>query len=584
MARDPNSGDDTRVPASLADQRGGSYVQGLILVSLVALGALGAFRALGDEVSNKADCTGQAVAAFGPVQCAAAQGGQPPGQPGQPGAPPPAPEAPNGPTSGPAIIGPGPLVVLPFPGTASVTCTGLPGQNQKERCKGKDGNGVSVEVVGEVSAERSRVRLDGRAGGCPKVDLAVSGKVTVQATGKAEGKTVGGSLSIFTATNTRYSVSVSPEAAEAIERGDRQPPNPLDPRSLVPGESIELAQEFYSGHNLTATYRKLQVDMGFEEGRKLSSGVRRVDDRTVRVMVGDSDFVRNALSLGTSVGEFGVAIGGNKQLSQGEIRSVDIDISTPEGFAAYQKFIADGQLPQSGPGISNPLAISALDYSGSTTAEVKAGRFKLGGVLNDAEGSIIEVRHADGTVDHISQARYNDVGAAVTENRNGKNYSLFMENVDPSLIEAFEHFSGKDLAEYGDGNVRMDFTEGDLQAIRQQALDQLVQRARDNGSDISREELERMLREDPRRLENAGMNDSFDRAFEIARAETPEDILRELYYMGGAGSNGSTAMNNLLAFQNATARARHGDRAIPRDHPDSVLPGTSKPPPGCALE
>ena len=309
---------------------------------------------------------------------------------------------------------------------------------------------MSVEVVGEVSVDRSRVRLDGRTGGCPKVDLSVSGKVTVQVTGKAEGKTVGGALSVFTATNSTFSVSVSPEAAEAIERGDRQPPNPLDPRTLVPGESIALSEEFFAGHNLQVSYRNLQIGMGFEEGRRLSSGVRRVDERTVRVFVGDSEFVRQALSVGTSVGDFGVALGGTKELSQGEVRTVDIDISTPEGFAAYQKFIADGQMPQPGtPGTSNPLSISAVDFSGSTVAEVSAGNFRLGGVLNDAEGSIVEVRHADGTVDHVSQARANDVGAAITENKDGKTFSLFMENVDPSLIEAFEQLLGQ-----GPGRVR----------------------------------------------------------------------------------------------------------------------------------
>jgi hypothetical protein len=370
-----------------------------------------------------------------------------------------------------------------------------------------------------------------------------------------------------------------------MERGERQPPNPLDPRTLVPGESIELSQEFYAGHNLQVTYRKLQIGMGFEEGRRLSSGVRRVDENTVRVYVGDADLVKQALLLGTSVGEFSVAIGGNKQLSQGEVRSVDIDISTPEGWDAYQKFLASAEMPCDGAaGTSNALSISSIDYSGSTTAEVKAGRIKLGGVLNDAEGSVAEIRHADGRVDRVSQARYNDVGVAITENQHGTTYSMFIEGVDKSLIDAYEQFSGKDLAVYGDGNVRLDFTEGDLKAIREQALDQLVQRAKDTRQDISREELERMLREDPRRLENAGMNDSFTNAFEIARAETPEDILRQLYLFGGAGSNGNTAIDNLIKFGNATARARHGDRAIPRDHPDSVLPGTSKPPPGCALE
>ena len=109
-------------------------------------------------------------------------------------------------------------------------------------------------------------------------------------------------------------------------------------------------------------------------------------------------------------------------------------------------------------------------------------------MLNDADGSVVEIRHPDGRVNHVSQARANDVGAAITENEDGKTFSLFMENVNPSLIEAFEHFSGKELAEFGDGNVRLDFTEGDLEVIRQQAFDQLIKRAKDNRIDISREE------------------------------------------------------------------------------------------------
>jgi hypothetical protein len=54
----------------LRDQRGGSYIQALILLSLVALGALVAFKELGASVSSKARCTGDAIANLTTGRCA----------------------------------------------------------------------------------------------------------------------------------------------------------------------------------------------------------------------------------------------------------------------------------------------------------------------------------------------------------------------------------------------------------------------------------------------------------------------------------------------------------------------------------
>ena len=98
--------------------------------------------------------------------------------------------------------------------------------------------------------------------------------------------------------------------------------------------------------------------------------------------------MRQALSLGTSAGDFGVALGGNKQLSQGEVRTVDIDISTPEGFAAYQKFVADGQMPQSGrTGHQQPAQHQrARLLRLHRRPRSRRADFKLGGVLADSEG------------------------------------------------------------------------------------------------------------------------------------------------------------------------------------------------------
>ena len=85
-------------------------------------------------------------------------------------------------------------------------------------------------------------------------------------------------------------------------------PNPVDPRTIRAGESVELSQEFYAGHDLEASYRALQLELGYEEGTRVSAGVSRVDPSTVRIYVGDEDFVRNALSLGVGNDAAGVAL------------------------------------------------------------------------------------------------------------------------------------------------------------------------------------------------------------------------------------------------------------------------------------
>ena len=84
----------------------------------------------------------------------------------------------------------------------------------------------------------------------------------------------------------------------AIEHGDRSVPNPIDPRTIRAGESVELSQEFYAGNGQKASYRGLQLELGYDEGKRVSAGVSRVNPNTLRVYVGDEDFVRNALSLG----------------------------------------------------------------------------------------------------------------------------------------------------------------------------------------------------------------------------------------------------------------------------------------------
>ena len=89
---------------------------------------------------------------------------------------------------------------------------------------------------------------------------------------------------------------MTPDAADAIEAGDRAPRRTRSTRARSRrARAIQLNEDYYPGIKAKATYRELQVEMGYDEGTRVSSGVKRIDARTVRVMVGDEDFVKQAL-------------------------------------------------------------------------------------------------------------------------------------------------------------------------------------------------------------------------------------------------------------------------------------------------
>jgi hypothetical protein len=74
----------------LSDRRGAAtYVQTLILVSLVALGCLAAYKAMGSATSESAECLGRSIGALAPVDCEAGDGAS------ASAAPPALPEAPR---------------------------------------------------------------------------------------------------------------------------------------------------------------------------------------------------------------------------------------------------------------------------------------------------------------------------------------------------------------------------------------------------------------------------------------------------------------------------------------------------------
>ena len=469
-----------------------------------------------------------------------------------------------------------PFPVLPFPGSVSVSCTystSSPGA-----CQPGEGGGVSVGTEGTLEIERSETTLDDQ--GCPTQTLSVTARLELQTTVSGETPVASGSLTTFLGEASTYSVTVPPDEADAIENGDRPVPNPIDPRTIQAGESVELSQEFYAGHDIEASYRALQLELGYEEGTRVSAGVSRVSPSTVRVYVGDEDFVRNALSVGVGNDAAGVALAAGAELSDGKLHSVDIDISTNAGWQAYQSFLKSGRLPREGAaGTSDPTKSDVFEFTDSTSLEAHVGNLSIGGVLAESGATGVETTHADGSVDGTFTAHFNDAGVAVTTHSEPggepepTRYSLLLENVSGDTIDLYEHVTGQPLA-HNDGNVRFDFTPQDFTEIQEQAFDQLQWQLEQNRIDLSEDELRDIMEEYPHGGDPYGIDSSFDNAYELAAAETPEQALYELYLGSGVGRDGDVGLQSLIDFMQATTAARHDIHDWPSEHPDSLLPGS----------
>jgi hypothetical protein len=321
---------------------------------------------------------------------------------------------------------------------------------------------------------------------------------------------------------------------------------------------------------MEAEYRALKASLGYDEGTRVSSGVERVSPSTVRVMVGDEDFVRQALSLGVGVDGASVSLGGNEELSSGKLHAVDIDISTSAGWDAYQDFLNSGTLPADGtPGTSDPTSADTINYSDETRIEAELGNVTIGGQLGDSEGHRTETTHADGTVDVVASARYNDVGLAIHRREDAAgnllddpSYSLLLEGVDDSIAETLQQLDGDGADAPPGGHLRIDFSGSDLEDFRQIALSQLADQVAMNGERPTTEEIAESLADGDGVVEFDGVEYAFGPPYtSIAAAQTPEDVLVALYHLGL--SNGSAAADELARMLLAAGMELPGDLHAP---------------------
>jgi hypothetical protein len=474
--------------------------------------------------------------------------------------------APSGP---PLAGGPRTFPVLKFPGSVTVTCTGSfnPSSTDCQKGKGKVDGGVRVKAT----TTRGRPKLN--ASGCPVTALGISTALEAYGSAKVDGKKAGGGIELYGGASANYDITVSSARANAIADGKAQAPNPLDPTTLHTGEGIEMSDKYYAGLNLTGQYEALQASMGFEKGRKLSTGVKRIDDSTVRIYVGDSDYVKQALALGVNTDLAKLYVGNDTTISSGKLHAIDLDISSPAGWAAYQAFAKSGTLPRTGTnGTTNPTTSDTVDVTSASKLGLAIGNvFDASVTLGDSEGHLTVTHNPDGSTTRFVDSRFDDVGLQVVKTTDAgghptgtPTYALNLRGVDQHVIDAYAGVNGLPKSAFQGGNVRIQYSQADLNQIRNQAADHIRYLFYEDHAPVpSRADVLRQMAGNPY---NAVKNkDGLSIApggleASLAAAKSPEDVLLALYNAGGGNANAN--LSDLTQFAIGTDLAHHGGKPV----------------------
>ena len=252
------------------------------------------------------------------------------------------------------------------------------------------------EVTGEISRGDPRLAFDGKE--YETLGLSVDLRTAAGATARRP-RGIGITLDTFSGRALTYELMLTSDRAEELADGDAEAPNPLDPRSLEEGETIVMGSEHYSGNGQEVSYRVLQASLGFEEGRRLSSGVERIGEDRVRIYVGDEDFVRHALALRLGTDDLGVAAGISREFSSGDLRTVELNLNRRGGWNAYQRFVTTGTLPDPWQrGVRRNADVDSASWSACTSLELDAGPLHVGGSNTHNEGRVTETRYSSGRV------------------------------------------------------------------------------------------------------------------------------------------------------------------------------------------
>ncbi|MFD6090724.1 hypothetical protein ACFWGN_01245 [Oerskovia sp. NPDC060338] len=290
----------------------------------------------------------------------------------------------------------------------------------------------------------------------------------------------GVSGSYTTGVTSEYAVKV-PDGAKITDPGAV---NPFDPSTMPTGSTVTMDSGSYTGTELEASFRHIAMKSGIEESAGVSSVIEKTGDDTVRITSGPTDALSNYGGLGVDFEAVKVLLGNTTSLDGASLRSAELDLSTPEGKAAYDTYLLTGEIPQdASTGISGLTTIEKIDYKSTTSLDVET---PVGGAswdLGENSGSAVVTTYPDGSADQQTKLSYGGRSDTFfsqafnpdgTENTAGRTYTYTVE-ADQMSTQLFNQseFSGLDAGgTVKEGDVlRLTLTERQMATLHANAVE-----------------------------------------------------------------------------------------------------------------
>ncbi len=280
------------------------------------------------------------------------------------------------------------------PDKGTVTLSG--GLSFSESVTNARGYGVSFSAGGNASVTGGGNTEDGVTTWqlSSDVSIFVKGGVNTPQAGVEIGRTEG--------IRTSYSVAMPEDSAV-----DPLSINPFDPSTMPEGTVVTMDGSQYTTNEFKATFKKLAAETRVTDETGVSTAIERTGEDTVRVTAGPTEAIKAYNGVGVDFKVASVMLGRNDSLSEATLKTAEFDLSTGEGLAAYNDFLATGTLPSdNGDGVDGVATIEKLDYSSQSQLSGKLGPLKL--TLDGAEntGNMVMTTHADGTVERSVDLQY----------------------------------------------------------------------------------------------------------------------------------------------------------------------------------
>ncbi|MGW6006329.1 hypothetical protein ACWFNS_15150 [Oerskovia enterophila] len=235
-----------------------------------------------------------------------------------------------------------------------------------------------------------------------------SQKGSLTVSGGAEIKEVGASVAYGNGYEMAFETTV-PDAVAGDPTFDPRGISPTDPRSIPVGGSVTLDSKNFKSSDFAGSFEIFAYEESIGTSEGMSKAVERLDENHVRVTTGPTSSLDRSGAVGLDLDVIKAMVGTTGSHETGAMQTAVLDVSTPEGSAAYARYLAGGELPsQDGPGVSESALVSRWSGTSGSSADLTLFGHEMSKEHVASVGDSVAVTRPDGSVSWSGQVAFDD--------------------------------------------------------------------------------------------------------------------------------------------------------------------------------